>query len=135
MKSHWQSALIAVTLGLLVALPGHADDLGVTMRMVEGDEDLTREIVQQIELPERLEHDGGPGALSGQEPPGQERAREVREVGRDVAEQARERREAVGPPADVPGKGPEAVPERPQLPDDPNVGRPDNPGRSHSQKP
>lgn len=98
------------------------DDLGVTMRMVTDDEQLTESVVREIELrdPVRLK-------------PSENSAREARERGREfgqsASERAREMRELRGnggrpDMSDIPGttEMPE-VPPRPERPEVPGQGQ------------
>jgi hypothetical protein len=86
--------------GLLVLpVPVLADDLDVTMRMVEDSEDLTNSVTREIRLPElpALQGKANGQGRGRQDAPGREAsegARERgREFGRSMSEQAREARE------------------------------------------
>ncbi len=119
----WQG-LAYSCLGLLLLAPSMVvadDDLGVTMRMVTDDADLTESVVREIELrePVALERRGsgeGKTADTPHEAPGLDKAREARERGREAAEQAREAHERNR--------------ERPEHPERPDVSeRPEKPER------
>jgi len=89
-----------LTTSLLVVAPlAGANDLDVTMRMVEDSEDLTNSVTREIRLPE-LPVLQGKASDQGQarpDAPGREVSKDARERGRDfgqsVSERAREARE------------------------------------------
>lgn len=115
-------------MGLLAAFStSAADDLDVTMRMVLDDNELTEQVVREIELPvpdsvPRNDRDGLRGNA---------RSEDARQSGRDfgqsVAEDARDARESLDQVKERPEKPqmpeipvkPElpATPEKPELPD------------------
>lgn len=128
----------SVLLAPASAMAQDRDDLDVTMRMVVDDEDLTDNVVQELQLPEP--------AASGQKPSesgarGRERAEEAREqgraLGRQISEEARGRREDrapgrpgddLDPPSGNPGGDRDDAPPRPDI--DP---RPESPSAPDSR--
>lgn len=122
----WQSVVAYGSLGVLLLQPPVAaadDDLGVTMRMVTDDADLTESVVREIELrePVALERrDGNAG------PPASNRsnAREASDRGREAARSATERAREV--------RDRNEQRERPDRPERPDVSerpeRPEQPG-------
>ncbi|WP_227538185.1 hypothetical protein [Marinobacter vulgaris] len=120
-------------LGLLLATPSVAladDDLGVTMRMVTDDDDLTESVVREIELndPVALERRGdeaGRAAASPGAARAADNAPEARDRGREAARSAAERAREVRERNEQRSR-----PERPQRPDtSERPARPDSPGR------
>lgn len=122
----WQSVVAYGSLGFLLLLPPVAaadDDLGVTMRMVTDDADLTESVVREIELRE-------PVALerrnSNASPPANKtsNAREASDRGREIARSATERAREVRERNEQRGRP--DLPERPEAAERP--GRPEPPG-------
>ncbi|MDL0432480.1 hypothetical protein QPM17_15150 [Marinobacter sp. TBZ242] len=120
----WRGIAVSGCLGLLMAAPSMAvaeDDLGVTMRMVTDDADLTESVVREIELREPVALERREGKV--RKPAGNGSAREAREAGREAARAAaerarevRERNEERGRPEKPERPDVSQRPERPELP-------------------
>ncbi|MDY6797140.1 MAG: hypothetical protein SVX28_00080 [Pseudomonadota bacterium] len=109
---------------LALALPaGAGDDLDVTMRMVDEQEDITDSVTREIRLPDL------PGLRQGES-----RSRAQDAPARQLREQVRERGRAFG--QSVSGQARESRPGRPQAPAQgrppelPNSDRPEHPPQS-----
>ncbi|NMT63336.1 hypothetical protein DIT72_08210 [Marinobacter orientalis] len=106
--------------GLLLAIAPAAiadEDLGVTMRMVTDDDNLTESVVREIELndPVALERRGGESGKPADSPAaagGADNALEVQDRGREAARAATERAGEVRERNEQRSR-----PERPQRPD------------------
>ncbi|MBE0484762.1 hypothetical protein [Marinobacter sp.] len=87
-RARLQASLLPVLL-LAATAPVAANDLDVTMRMVEDTEDLTSAVAREIRLPELpgLAPEGKPGR--GADAPARERGREF---GQSASERARDAR-------------------------------------------
>lgn len=118
----WQMAVSCSCSGLILLASSKAiadDDLGVTMRMVTDDDDLTESVVREIELrdPVALErHNGKADEPSGNASEARERGREAARAATERARKARERKDQRGRP-DMPER-PDASnrPDRPEPP-------------------
>lgn len=106
--------------GLLAAFSvSAADDLDVTMRMVLDDNELTEQVVREIELPvpDSVQRNDRSGLQ------GNARSEEARQSGRDfgqsVAEDARDARESLEQVKDRPEKP--QMPEKPVKPERPTT--------------
>lgn len=122
----WQSVVAYGSLGFLLLLPSVAaadDDLGVTMRMVTDDADLTESVVREIELrePVALERRD---SKAGNQANTNSNAREASDRGREAARAATERAREVRERNEQRGR-PE-LPERPDAAERPE--RPEQPG-------
>lgn len=142
--------LVGITLflsGSATAWAQASDDLDVTMRMVMDDEELSGDLVQELELPD-------PASLKSDTPPDNTRSEaaaaareEGRSFGQSMAEEARSRQEdkgagkpgrrpdqPPGKPDDLPGKPgkPDDLPGKPGKPDD-VPGKPGKPGKPDRQ--
>ncbi len=127
--------LALVMAGVMLALPSFAaaqDDLGVTLRIVEDDQELDEEFVNQLEIPSSLEDQSEFGS-DGLEPGIEDVAGDVRDEMLDLestlGEQSRETRDALDLEltgeleTDLPGlEAPEL--EDPDL-ENPDLGLPD----------
>jgi hypothetical protein len=95
----WLVGLIA---GLLLGMPALAaaqDDLGVTLRIVEDDQELDESFVNQLEMPTSLDENAADSDAVDLEPGVEGLANDVREdmlgIESTLSEQSRETREAL----------------------------------------
>lgn len=110
----------ALLLLLALALPaGASDDLDVTMRMVDEQEDITDSVTREIRLPELPGLRQGESRSRPQDAPGRQLREHGRAFGQSVSGQARESRPA-RPQAPAQGRPPEL----------PNSDRPERPPQS-----
>ena len=113
--------LTAAMMGLLVTGQAYAgDDLDVTMRMVLDDQDLTKSVVREIQLPEPPAAERAAPEARDKAGAGLESAEDARDQGRAFGqEMADQARESANVNRDVPDKPdvPAAKPERPERPE------------------
>lgn len=118
----WHSVVASGCLGLLLLTPSLAvaeDDLGVTMRMVTDDDDLTKSVVREIELrePVALERrDGKAEQPADNASEARDRGREAARTATERAKEVRERNEQRERPERPEPPGASRRPEKPELP-------------------
>ncbi|MFN2360005.1 MAG: hypothetical protein ABR522_02845 [Marinobacter sp.] len=118
----WNSLAAFGSIGLLILTPAVVvadDDMGVTMRMVTDDTNLTESVVREIELREpvaleRRDSNVGEPAENARE--ARQRGREAARAATERAREVRERNEQRGRPELPDRPDPSNRPERPELP-------------------
>ncbi|KPP99201.1 hypothetical protein [Marinobacter sp. HL-58] len=118
----WKSVAAFGSIGLLILTPAAVvadDDMGVTMRMVTDDTNLTESVVREIELREpvaleRRDSNAGEPAENARE--ARQRGREAARTATERAREVRERNEQRGRPELPDRPDPSNRPERPELP-------------------